>query len=60
MCSGPDNVDIEIDAVDGGEKLAVLNVDVTSKDPYVQFNCLGMLSLIRTTAAGFGFLPLRS
>lgn len=33
MCSGPDNVDIEIDAVDGGEKLAVLNVDVASKDP---------------------------
>lgn len=42
MCSGPDNVDVEIDAVDGGEKLAVLNVDVASEDPYVQFNCLGM------------------
>ena len=33
MCSGPDNVDIEIDAVDCGEKLAVLYVDVA---PYVR------------------------
>ena len=26
ICAGPSNVDIEIDAVDGGDQLAILNI----------------------------------
>ena len=57
ICSGPDNVNIEIDAVNGGEKLAVLNVDIAFEDPYVPFGCASMLTAIGTGVAAFGFVP---
>ena len=53
ICSGPSNVVITVDEKDGGNQLAILNIDISFIDPDIPFNCDGILQFL-----GLGLVAL--